>query len=89
MSDRIGLIDVNSESDRIGLAKAQSDIGSDQEAITNPTHTSTPNITNREVEDAFRSLSDGKSPGYDNIPAELLKTGGETVDILHKIFNLI
>ena len=48
-----------------------------------------PSITKREVEDAIRSLSDGKSPGYDNISAEFLKTEGATVDILHKICNLI
>jgi len=31
------------------------------------------------VEEAIRSSPVGKSPGADNIPAELLKHGGETV----------
>ena len=32
-----------------------------------------------EVADAVRNLKEGKSPGIDNVPAELLKHGGETV----------
>ena len=39
-----------------------------------------------EVEAAIQSLKIGKSPGVDNIPAELLKAGGH---ILTKIFTNI
>ena len=49
----------------------------------------TPDILRLEVEDAIRSVSDNKSAGYDNIPAELLKTGDATVTIIHKICNLV
>mgnify|MGYP006273469667 CR=1 FL=1 len=34
-------------------------------------------VLKEEVEEAIRSLPTGKSPGADNIPAELLKNGGE------------
>ena len=36
-----------------------------------------PPIMRREVEEAIKTLQDGKSPGVDNIPAEMLKYGGE------------
>ena len=36
-------------------------------------------ILRREVEAAVQSLKKGKSTGVDNIPAELVKTGGEDV----------
>ena len=42
-----------------------------------------PPILKHEVEAAVSSLKAGKSPGIDNIPAELVRAGGkETVDIL-------
>ena len=36
-----------------------------------------PPILKEEVEAALRSLKPGKSPGVDNVPSELLKSGGE------------
>ena len=36
-------------------------------------------ILRKEVEDAVQSLTKGKSAGMDNIPAELVKAGGEDV----------
>lgn len=36
-------------------------------------------VLKEEVEEAIRRLPDGKSPGADNIPAELIKHGGEPV----------
>lgn len=48
------------------------------------------NILRSEVERAVKELKAGKSPGVDNIPAELLKAGGDTtIDILHQICNNI
>ncbi|XP_064622635.1 uncharacterized protein LOC135484871 [Lineus longissimus] len=38
-----------------------------------------PEILESEVEAALKSLKLGKSPGIDNIPTELLASGGETV----------
>ncbi|KAI0241355.1 hypothetical protein LSAT2_029494 [Lamellibrachia satsuma] len=47
-------------------------------------------ILHKEVEIAIRSLKNGKAVGNDNIPAELLKKGGEAViDILTNICNKI
>ena len=47
-------------------------------------------ILREEVEAALRSLKSGKSLGVDNIPAEILKHGGEaTVDMLTIICNKI
>ena len=44
----------------------------------------------REVEAAVQSLKKGKSAGVDNIPAELVQTGGEDViTTLTKICNKI
>ena len=37
-------------------------------------------ILRSEVEEAVRSLKKGKSPGTDNVPGELIITGGEEVD---------
>ena len=36
-------------------------------------------IIREEVEAALKCLKGGKSPGYDNIPAELIKNGGEAM----------
>ncbi|XP_068213304.1 uncharacterized protein [Palaemon carinicauda] len=47
-------------------------------------------VLREEVEEAIRSLKPGKAAGVDNIPAELIKHGGETVtDILTSICNII
>ena len=47
-------------------------------------------ILREEVEIGIRSLKDGKAAGVDNIPAELIKHGGEAVtNILWKICNKI
>ena len=43
--------------------------------------------TLEEVRDAFRALENHKAPGADNIPAELLKDGGNKV--IHAIHNLM
>ena len=43
-------------------------------------------VMREEVEEAIRSLPAGKSPGTDNIPAELLKKGGsELVTVITKL----
>ena len=44
-----------------------------------------PSITRREVEEAINGLRNGKAAGFDNIPAEFLKTGDIVVDLLHKM----
>ena len=42
-----------------------------------------------EVEAAIRSLKNDKAAGVDNVPAELIKHGGETVaDILNLQYDL-
>ena len=47
-------------------------------------------ILREEVEIAVASLNKGKSAGFDNIPAELVQAGGETmIDVLTKICNRI
>lgn len=47
-------------------------------------------ILREEVEAAIRSLKNGKAPGIDNIPTELIKDGGSiTIDMLMKICNKI
>ena len=47
-------------------------------------------ILREEAEAAVKSLTPGKSAGVDNIPAELLQAGGETmIDVLLNICNKI
>ena len=47
-------------------------------------------ILREEIEAAVKSLKPGKSAGVDNIPAELLQAGGETmIDVLLNICNKI
>ena len=47
-------------------------------------------ILREEVEIAVASLKKGKSSGVDNIPAELVQAGGETmIDVLREICNRI
>lgn len=47
-------------------------------------------ILKEEVEAAVKSLKSGKTAGVDNIPAELIKNGGDPViEILMKICNRI
>lgn len=47
-------------------------------------------ILREEVEAAVKSLKNGKAPGIDNIPSELIKNGGSiTIDVLTKICNKI
>ena len=49
-----------------------------------------PPIIKDEVIAAIKKLKNSKSPGTDNITAELLKGGGTPVmNILHKIYNMI
>ena len=45
-----------------------------------------PSPSIREVENALKSIKIGKSPGLDNIPAELIKIGGEhATKVLHSL----
>ena len=53
-------------------------------AVNEPTDQDSFPILESEVEAAIRSLKIGKSPGVDNIPAELLKSGS---DILKKLLT--
>ena len=47
-----------------------------------------PPILASEVATAIESLKDGKSPGIDNVPAELIKKGGQTtIEIYTKLCN--
>ena len=47
-------------------------------------------ILREEVEIAVAALKKGKSAGVDNIPAELVQAGGESmIDVLAKICNKI
>ena len=49
-----------------------------------------PDITREEVELAIKSLKNNKSPGFDNIPAELIKNGGEyMIAIMFKLCQQI
>jgi len=64
----------------------------DTSILTNQESTNDDNfpILREEVENAIKSLKTGKSAGNDNIPAELLKSGGNSVvDILTAICNKI
>ena len=47
-------------------------------------------ILKSEVTHAIKSLKNGKSPGIDNVPSELLKGGGEALnDIITKLCQKI
>ena len=62
------------------------------EVLQCPESTNTDNhpILREEVEAAVKSLKKGKSAGIDNIPAELVQAGGESmIDTLTKICNKI
>ena len=49
-----------------------------------------PDILRSEVVFALKKMRTGKAPGYDDIPAELIKeTGDEGVILMHKLCNLI
>ena len=64
----------------------------DPEILKHPpvTNTDSHPILLEEVEAAVKSLKPGKSAGVDNIPAELLQAGGETmIDVLLNICNKI
>ena len=64
----------------------------DPEVLTVPLVTDTENypILREEVEAAVKSPTNGKSPGIDNIPGELVQAGGDAViSALHKICNKI
>ena len=64
----------------------------DPEVLKHPpvTNTDSHPILREEVEAAVKSLRPGKSAGVDNIPAELLQAGGETmIDVLLNICNKI
>ena len=64
----------------------------DPEILNHPpvTNTDSHAILREEVEAAVKLLKPGKSAGVDNIPAELLQAGGETmIDVLLNICNKI
>ena len=64
----------------------------DPEVLKHPpvTNTDSHPILREEVEAAVKSLKPGKIAGVDNIPAELLQAGGETmIDVLLNICNKI
>jgi len=47
-------------------------------------------ITRSEIGDAVRRLKRGKATGIDDIPGELIQAGGKrTIDVLHKLSNVI
>ena len=47
-------------------------------------------IQREEIERAVHRLKDGKTPGDDGIPAELIKAGGEeTIKAIHKLCNMV
>jgi hypothetical protein len=46
-------------------------------------------IRQEEIERAIKKLKNGKAPGFDGIGAEMLKEGGGTSEILHKLFKKI
>ena len=48
-----------------------------------------PKMIRSGVENAINSSLDGEAAGFDNIPAELLKTGDRTIDLLHRTCNKI
>ena len=53
-------------------------------------HTQEPAILSEEVEKAIRSLKQRKSPGEDEITAEVIKSMGETgVKVIHQLCNVI
>ena len=58
--------------------------------VSQSTNTSNDSILREEVITAVKALKAGKSAGVDNIPAELVKAGGDsTIDMLHLICNKI
>ncbi|XP_072039417.1 uncharacterized protein [Amphiura filiformis] len=47
-------------------------------AMANTEQEEDPPILTSEVEEAMRNMKDGRSPGIDNVQAEMLKSGGQT-----------
>jgi len=50
-----------------------------QEIISSDNTADSPSVLKEEVEEAVRNMKTEKSPGIDNIPAELMKGSGEKV----------
>jgi hypothetical protein len=48
-----------------------------------------PGPSNLEVEIAIAKLKKYKSPSSDQIPAEIIQAGGETVSAIHKLINSV
>ena len=49
-----------------------------------------PEPTLEEVEKALKSVSTGKAAGYDGIPAEMLKLGGNSVTrAMHRLIQIV
>ena len=55
-----------------------------------PENLEEPNISRSEIEMAQKKLKNGKAAGFDNIPAELIKNGGDDmIKALHPICNSV
>ena len=60
------------------------------DTFSTPEYCDEPKILEQEVRSALSDVSNGKSPGCDGIPIELIKAGGESaVKIITKLCNLI
>lgn len=60
------------------------------EGVTETENNEEPDIMRSEIGSAVENLNNGKSAGFDNIPDELLKDGGdEIIGALHKICNSV
>ena len=65
------------------------DLAADTYSELNNKSTFTSPITQREVREAIKSMKNGKAPGEDEIPIELIKYGGEKLIFqLTNLFNL-
>ncbi|XP_072020216.1 uncharacterized protein [Amphiura filiformis] len=71
-----------------GLYASKDGLGGETEPIE--VDENEPDILRSEVVMAMKKMRTGKAPGYDDIPAELIKeTGDEGVDVVHKLCNLL
>ena len=73
-----------------GVAFVQHNQGNTALGCSQPPEKDLQPILREEVEIAVASLKNGKSAGVDNIPAELVQSGGQTmIDVLTEICNRI
>ena len=60
------------------------------EGVLGPEDTGEPDFLRSEIEMPVKKPKNGKAAGFDNIPAELLKNGGDDIiEALHKICNSV